>query len=47
MGRYFNNALIGVERTGDGGTTMLALAGECRYGNIYKHMEWWEKRSVK
>jgi hypothetical protein len=43
LGRYFNNAMIAVERTGDGGTTMLVLAGECGYGNIYKHRDWWKR----
>lgn len=40
LGRYFNNASIAVERTGDGGTTILALQGECQYGNIFKFKEW-------
>jgi len=46
LGRYFNNAMIAVERTGDGGTTMLTLSGECGYSNVYRHREWW-KRSKK
>lgn len=40
IGRYFNDAVIAVERTGDGGTTILTLTGECRYGAIYKHKDW-------
>ena len=43
LGRYFNNAVIAVERTGDGGTVILALQGECKYGAIYKHKEWWKR----
>ena len=43
LGRYYNDALLAVERTGDGGTCILVLAGECRYTAIYKHKQW-EKR---
>jgi len=43
VGSYYNNALIAVERTGDGGTTVLTLKGECRYGAIYKHRDWWKR----
>lgn len=46
LGRYFNNAVIAVERTGDGGTVILTLQGECRYGSIYKHRDW-HKREKK
>jgi hypothetical protein len=44
FGRYFNNALIAVERTGDGGTCILTLKGECQYGAIYCHKEWWKRQ---
>lgn len=47
LGRYFNDAVIAVERTGDGGTTILTLAGECRYNNIYKHREWFKRNKDK
>lgn len=47
LGRYFNNAVIAVERTGDGGTTILTLAGECGYGAIYKHREWFKRGQTK
>lgn len=47
LGRLFNNAVIVVERTGDGGTTILTLAGECRYSNIYKHREWHKRERKK
>lgn len=47
MGRYFNTALIGVERTGDGGTTVLTLAGEMQYPSIYKHREWHKRERKK
>jgi hypothetical protein len=43
LGEYFNHATIAIERTGDGGTTILTLAGECKYGNIYKHKEWFRR----
>ena len=43
LGTYYNNAEIAVERTGDGGTTILTLAGDCQYGNIYKHKEWHQR----
>jgi hypothetical protein len=46
LGRYFNNAIIAVERTGDGGTVILTLQGECKYGAIYKHKDW-HKRDRK
>lgn len=47
LGRYFNNANIAVERTGDGGTTILALQGECQYGNIFKFKEWHRRNRQK
>lgn len=47
LGRYFNNATIAVERTGDGGTCILALNGECRYGAIYKHKDWTKRNRQK
>lgn len=40
LGHYFNDALICVERTGDGGACILVLANECKYTAIYKHKEW-------
>src|SRR5262245_9763785 len=43
IGTYFNNAEIAVERTGDGGTTILTLKGECRYGAVYRHKDWWKR----
>jgi len=46
MGRYFNDAVIAVERTGDGGTCILVLQGECRYTAVYRHKEW-QKRDRK
>ncbi len=42
LGRIYNDATIGVERTGDGHTVMLALAEE-GYHNIYRHREWADK----
>jgi len=39
IARTYNDAMIAVERTGDGGTIMLQLEHE-RYANIYKHREW-------
>lgn len=47
LGRYYNVAHIAVERTGDGGTTILTLAGDCRYTNLYKHREWWKRGNEK
>lgn len=44
LGTYYNNAVIAVERTGDGGTCILALQGDCKYGAIYSHREWWKRR---
>jgi hypothetical protein len=40
LGRYFNDAPIMVERNMDGGTTILTLAGDCRYANVMKSKEW-------
>jgi hypothetical protein len=46
LGRYYNNALIAVERGqaadsgGEGGTVITALVHDCNYGNVYKHKEW-------
>lgn len=47
LGRYFNTASIAVERTGDGGTTILALQGECQYGNVFKFKEWAKRNRQK
>jgi hypothetical protein len=46
IGRHYNNAVIAVERTGDGGTVILVLAGDYHYSAIYKHKEW-HKRERK
>jgi hypothetical protein len=43
LGRYYNTAVIAVERTGDGGTCILTLQGECKYPAVYKHKEWWKR----
>jgi len=40
IGKYYNDALIMVERNGQGGTTILTLAGECRYSGVMKTKEW-------
>jgi hypothetical protein len=40
LGEYFNFAPVYVERTGDGGTTILTLDGECRYPAVGKYREW-------
>lgn len=48
LGRYYNNALIAVERGvgadagGDGGTVLLTLSNQ-QYPNIYKHKEWFRR----
>jgi hypothetical protein len=47
LGRTYNNALIAVERTGDGGTTILTLQTQCQYTNIYKHREWFKRNREK
>jgi hypothetical protein len=49
LGEYYNSAPIHVERTGDGGTTILTLDGECRYPAIGKYTEWVrrEKRALE
>ena len=39
MGRYYNKALIAVERTGDGVTTILQLRDTLKYPRIYEHKE--------
>lgn len=44
LGRYYNNAPIAVERTGDGGTTILVLGGDCKYPAIAKFKEWHRKQ---
>lgn len=44
LGRYYNNALIAVERTGDGGTCILTLQGDCGYGAIYKHRDYLKRK---
>lgn len=46
LGRMYNNAMVGVERIGDGGTVMLSMAHE-GYSNIYEHVEWDKKDRVE
>lgn len=43
LGRYYNDAPIAVERTGDGGTVILVLGGDCKYPAIVKFKEWHRK----
>ena len=43
LAKRYNNALIGVERNGDGGVVILTMEVACMYGNIYKHRDWWKK----
>lgn len=43
MGRLYNNAMIAVERTGDGGNVMTTLEVQCQYSNIYMHKDWFKK----
>lgn len=43
LGRYYNNATIAVERTGDGGTVILTLKGDCAYHAVYNHKEWFKR----
>jgi hypothetical protein len=43
LGRLYNDALIAIERTGDGGTTIFTLEVMCQYTNLYKHKDWWRK----
>lgn len=44
LGGYYNNAVIAVERSSDGGAVILTLAGECQYGPVYKHKDWWKRQ---
>ena len=46
LGRMYNNALVAVERTGYGGTTIVTLEVACQYSNLYKHRDWWKKNNV-
>ncbi len=39
LGEMYNDAMIAVERNGDGYSTMLAL-NQVGYGNIYRHRQW-------
>lgn len=43
LGKMYNNALVAVERTGDGGTVMLMMQVANQYTNIYKHKDWWKR----
>lgn len=47
LARTYNNALIAVERTGDGGSVILTLNTQCQYTNIYKHREWFKRNREK
>lgn len=47
LGKLYNNALVAVERTGDGGTVMLMLQVANQYTNIYKHRDWWKRDWAK
>lgn len=43
LGELYNNALIGVERLGYGGTTIVTLEVACQYMNIFKYKDWWRR----
>ncbi len=43
LGKYYNDAMIAPERSSEGGAVVMMLAGECQYGNIYKHKDWWKR----
>lgn len=43
LGRMYNEALMAVERNGEGGTVILALRTACQYGNMYMHRDWWKR----
>lgn len=45
LGRLYNNALVAVERTGYGGTTIVTLEVACQYTNLYKHRDWWKRNN--
>lgn len=47
IGRRYNNALIAVERNGDGGTVITCLMVVNQYMNIYKHKDWWKRDRQK
>lgn len=47
LGKLYNNALVAVERTGDGGTVMLMMQIANQYTNIYKHRDWWKRDWAK
>lgn len=47
LGKLYNNAIIAVERTGYGGTTIMTLEVMCQYTNLYKHKEWWKRDKSK
>jgi hypothetical protein len=40
LGSYYNNAVIAVERTGDGGSVILTLVNDAKYMGIFKYKEW-------
>ncbi len=42
LGHMFNDALVAVERNGDGYSVMLSL-NQVGYGNIYRHRQWEDK----
>jgi hypothetical protein len=44
LGEYYNNAMIAVERSSEGGAVILTLAGECQYNAVYKHKDWWKRQ---
>lgn len=39
IAKQYNNAMIAVERTGDGTTCLLQIQGQRQFWNIYKHKE--------
>jgi hypothetical protein len=47
LGRYYNTAVIAVERTGEGGTCILVLQGELGYPSLYVHKEWTRRKQEK
>jgi hypothetical protein len=45
IARYFNDALICVERNNNGASTLLTIQRQLGYGNVYYHKQWFRDES--
>ncbi len=47
LAKMYNNAEIVVERLGEGGTVITTIINANKFGNVYRHMDWWRRMADK